>query len=444
MDLHAGDMIEDLEPFDPEIERALRYPVGNPMHNARYIGAVLVPFLLLLPVCRWQRRERWLIVSALGTLIVCLAPPLVLSAWAVVPFMNRIQHVFAFYHQYWELMVVLIAAAGFERVLVVTDRADARRIVQIASGMAVAATGVLVLAWAFSSRFAMRDYDLQAIVRASIMVLIPSALMVQLFLYGGQAARRLLVGVVLLLAFADLTKYFFDVSHKDMEFTGTRWVKFPLAADIQARMRMAWATPDLDSGFASNIAGNMPVPNTFWPANTFMTHLWLTDLGDPSLNAIRDGGLKGPPLEFFSRAEVGEPSTLNHGGAAGQRTLWFVRPATAAATAGRGNRALRAVWREWSYNGFAFDMDAPEAGFVLVRQLADPLWRIEVDGRRVEVARANGSALAIPIEAGYHDVRMTYRPLGRRLYWPASIVLEATWVTAIVMVRRSTRRRVAA
>ncbi|MCA1557888.1 MAG: hypothetical protein LC731_05035, partial [Acidobacteria bacterium] len=70
------------ELFNPEVWRALNsYKIYNEMHNARYIGAFLLPLLVLIPVTFWRRRERWLILSAVGVLIVCLAPPFLLQAW---------------------------------------------------------------------------------------------------------------------------------------------------------------------------------------------------------------------------------------------------------------------------------------------------------------------------------------------------------------------------
>ena len=452
-----------LEPFDPEIDRVLQqYPISNPMHNARYIGAALAPFLVLLPCWRWQRRDRWFITAALGSLAVCFGPPLIMGLWAVLPFMNGIVHIFSLYSRYWHLMLALVATAVFERIVGVVDRAAVGRMLKVVSGLAIAASGVLALAWAFSGRYRAGDVNLQAVVRASFFVLIPSVLLVQRFLFDGATTRRMLAAGVLVLAFVDLTRYFVDASVRDMEFTETRWVKFPLASDIQAKLRVPWATPDLNSGFASNLAGNMPVPNTFWPANTYLRQHSLDDLPAPSLNAIRDTGLTGPPLEFFTRAEIGLLSTASRpGGAAGDRpgsrVLWLSGPPVTpnaagpeshapAARSGPGDRAFRAAWREWSYNGFRFDVNAPEAGFVLVRQLADPLWRIEVDSQPVKVLQADLVALAIPIESGRHDVRMSYWPLARRLYWPASMMLEATWLAVIVTVLRrpSTRRQEAA
>ena len=43
--------------------------VSNPIHDARYLGCVLLPFLALAVVMPWRRRERWLIASLVGVLL---------------------------------------------------------------------------------------------------------------------------------------------------------------------------------------------------------------------------------------------------------------------------------------------------------------------------------------------------------------------------------------
>jgi hypothetical protein len=90
------------------------------------------------------------------------------------------------------------------------------------------------------------------------------------------------------------------------------------------------------------------------------------------------------------------------------------------------------AWRKWSYNTFEFDVDAPENGFLMVRQLADPRWRVSLDGQETQVVTANIAALAVPVAARRHRLWMDHQPLARRLYGPAGVLLEATWLDALV------------
>jgi len=71
------------------------------------------------------------------------------------------------------------------------------------------------------------------------------------------------------------------------------------------------------------------------------------------------------------------------------------------------------------------EVAAPADGWLMLRQLYDPAWRVTVDGTRLEPLQANRMSMAIPISKGDHDVRWEYRPASRRLYWPVAILLEA-------------------
>ena len=78
-DLRAYERIEEMrrfttELFNPSIGFALQHATLNLMHNARYIGAELLPLLALIPFYRWRRLERFLLLCAVGVFVVCIAP----------------------------------------------------------------------------------------------------------------------------------------------------------------------------------------------------------------------------------------------------------------------------------------------------------------------------------------------------------------------------------
>ncbi len=89
-------------------------------------------------------------------------------------------------------------------------------------------------------------------------------------------------------------------------------------------------------------------------------------------------------------------------------------------------RPFNFEWGDFDYNTLAFSVDVAQSGWLALGQIYDPLWVITIDGEEVHGERANLLQTAIPIEVGQHEVRLEYRPLTRKLYWPASALLELT------------------
>jgi hypothetical protein len=189
----------------------------------------------------------------------------------------------------------------------------------------------------------------------------------------------------------------------------------------------------------------MPLPNVFWPDNVYLLHRSAVDLEDPYLNAIKERALHGPPVEFYPREAVREgPPAGAALHALEERVLWLTDSAPAPAPVRAyfesvpprlplrsGGVVPDVRWREWSYNDFELDVTAGADGYLVVRQIADPHWRISVDGRPVSPVRADFAAMAFPIASGRHTIRMDYRPLARRLFWPAGLVLTGTFIAML-------------
>ncbi len=110
-----------IEMFNPVIERSLQHyglkngEVNNPVHDARYLGCVLVPFLLVAGAMSWTRRERWLLTSTVGVFFICLASPPFALAWQAIPMMDRIQNLFLYAPNFLAQLVVLFAGCGSMR-----------------------------------------------------------------------------------------------------------------------------------------------------------------------------------------------------------------------------------------------------------------------------------------------------------------------------------------
>ena len=450
------------ELFNPDIVRPLKsYKIINEIHNARYIGAFLLPLLLLIPVYMWQRRERWLIVSALGVLVVCMAPPFLLSAWKAVPFMDRIRHLFYFYTQYWQLLVVLLACASMDILLQrAYGAAVRRRFLFIIYGLSTALLLLLIGYLSFSHLFPADDHTLQANIRFALLALVSSIVILQMLLFPTRKSRQIFILVILLLALTDLTRYFWEASRADKSFTETRWpATSPLPENIRAAFRKPWSKPSLNYGFKSDLYNNMPVANLFWNDNIYMNHRYVLELRELPEEFQRHE-LQGPAFDFYTRAASaprldgisyalknnpapflnnqvlliqsdakGElESVENFSNQPDTSPSGTSQPATAEAAANGFNYQ----WREWSYNDFKFEVNAPREGWLLIRQIDDPLWQVTVDGRRARPERANVTGMALPLSEGRHVIQLEYRPLARSLYWIGSLLLEITLLIFLV------------
>lgn len=448
------------ELFNPEVTRAIQsYKIINEMHNARYIGAFLLPLLVLIPVYPWRRRERWLIVTALGVLVVCMAPPLLLGAWKAVPFMDRIRHLFYFYTQYWQLLVLLLAASGMDILLQrAYDAAARRRFLFVISGLAIVLLLLFIGYLSFSHLFPAGDHTLQANIRFALLALVSNAVILQMLLFPSRVNRQIFVLIILALAFTDLSRYFWEVSRADKSFTETRWpAPSPLPADVKNALRKPWANPDPRYGFKSDLYSNMPVANLFWTENVFMNHRYVLELLELP-KEFQQHELQGTALAFYTRAEAApqleqiiaamnnDPSPyLNNQilliQSAPNQELPRVEEFSNQPAAADSSAALAAKdaakdfafqCREWLYNDFDFEVNAPADGWLLIRQLDDPLWRLTVDGKPARTVRANLVGMALPLSEGRHVLQMSYRPLARSLYWAGSLLLEIALLMLIV------------
>jgi hypothetical protein len=86
-------------------------------------------------------------------------------------------------------------------------------------------------------------------------------------------------------------------------------------------------------------------------------------------------------------------------------------------------------------------VDAPTPSIVLVRTSWDAGWSATVDGRPAPVLPVDGFLQGVPVTAGAHEVRLTYRDpsIGRGL--AASGVVWSLWTLAIAGATVLRRRR---
>ena len=435
--------------FNPEIRRPLKsYKILNPMHNARYVGASLIPLLVVLPLYRWRRLERWLTFCAAGILVVCLAPPYLLAVWSFIPGMNRIQHEFYFYTHHLQLYLVLLAGASME--FLHREGLDAATRSRIARGILALLFVVVLMLLAFGAlaeSFEANDPGLQGNLLFALLCLASGFPLLQSTIYGGQS-RALWLIIMLAITTADLSRYYFECCIFDRTFTMKRWDQSAetLPGWVQAALRKPWNDPDPSRGFEGGLLGNLPIRNNFWPKNEFVIPRALAAIL-PYPKVLRESLTGGQPVQYFRRAEPVTDSGLLASELARDparlgEVLWIhgnpgpsIRPPDVASSPDA--LGLSYQFREWRYNGFRIVVDVPAAGWLLIRQLYDPAWRISVDGRMVPARSADFVAIAIPVAEGSQEIRMDYRPTSRRLYWPACLMLESVLLALIIGIFRS-------
>ena len=451
----AAERVQELRSFTTDLfngaftEAVENYPRENPMHSARYLGAELFPLLAAFAVMRWGRRERWLVACTTGVLCICLAPPLLLRLWAATPGMNHIQHLFYFYSHHFQVLVALAAAAGLDGILVRQHRAERQRVLRavIIASITVSVL-VLIELGVFSAAFPSRDTHLQAGLTFALASLVVGVPLLRQVWQPSAAHRRLLLGVLLTLTFADLTRYFWWVEQADIAFTVERRyqqpIENPFPAALQTTLGRPWARPNPAYEFNGGVFANMPLPSQFWPANVQVMPRSLMELASANPDAAF---AHHPALQFFPRGQV----RLAHGGApevAAPHSELLLGADGAAApedVVGGAEPRGRLEYRftRWGYNDCAFALRTPGDGWLLIAQTFDPAWRITVDGRPVVIRRAEHMLMAVPVEAGARALEMDYRPRSRAIYWPAAALLIGT-TTALLAASVFTRRSASA
>lgn len=368
----------------------------NPMHRARYIG--LLTFLLAVFAIFVRFPDRtifWLSITALAVVWVSTAPAPLVWLWTRIPMMDRIRHLFYLYPHFLAQLVVLLAAIGFDR----------------------------LVAW---GRF--------------------------------MKLRLAAATFLLVVTMIDLGLYYRGASGLDSDFTSNvMWRPMqPMTPEKQAKL--ASPLPDhLDpsGGFEGGVRGHLPIITWMFPDNVYLRAREAVELalaGDRGRTALHFA-TTGAPIVFMPPETVFRASDNGPDGAFGFGSdvlilheyrgrgvpLW--RPERVSSTARHVDVPFRA--ETWTYNTFAFAIEAPADGWLYLRQLPDPAWRIYTDGTVVTPVRANFVGTAIPITAGSHRIRLDYRPVARSLYWWAAAALELTLVVFFGLAlasRRTTER----
>jgi hypothetical protein len=438
------------ELFNPTIYRSLKfYKFAPPAHEARYIGLFLLPLLILLVCYKWRRKERWLVSSAVGVLVVCLVPPFMLDAWTLTPFMNRIVHTFYFYSHYWQLLLVLLAGVSFERLLDGYHKPNVQKLFRYILGSFAALSALIILGFnLFAQNFGTGDLGLEAGLYIGLLGLLGSILLLQLLVTRTKRNRYLLIGLFLFLFLTDCTRYFWQVNQEDHKFTVSRsdfsMLSDPLPDKVQQALRKPWSAPNTNMGFNAGLFDNMPFKNSFWPQNAYLIHKYLFDLGKTSQDFLINT-LSGPALQFYDKAQAA-PAPADYKTFFDKKNITGLlvlnmSPDVPVLASPIPNQAANGTsfsyqWLTWNYNDFSYEVNAPKDGWLLINQLYDPAWHLSLDGKPAQLNRANFVGMAVPIAVGKHTLAISYWPLARRLYWPAGILLEACLLCLLLLFFR--------
>jgi hypothetical protein len=458
----AYDRVKELrsfttELFNPGLQRAItNYPSDNNMHNARYIGIFLIPLLALLPLFRWGRKEIWLGLIALGVLVVCLAPPFILNLWEYTPFMNRVRHTLYFYTQYWQLAIALLAGLGFERLLNYQYNIRLKqRFKWVLAGLVILGAAILAGFSFFSQDFPVNDTSLQANLYLGVMLILCSGALLQMLFARKAKNRTAFLVIFCLLSFTDLSKYFWDASNLDHQFTVSRAdfgnMPDPLPVAVKNALRKTWADPDVSQGFAGGMFANMPIRNDLWPSNYYLVNQGIYDLKAIPASFSRFL-VSGVPFEFFRQIEAAPSSDelkrLDQEKPGFFKEVLYIdgtNPANkdllnsaknAPAPTPQPPVKLSYTTQKWTFNSFDFKVSLDQTGWLYIRQLYDKDWVIQIDGKTQTPVKADWIGMVVPIEAGQHEITMDYQPLTRKLYWPGCFALEALLLVLVILIIR--------
>jgi hypothetical protein len=92
------------------------------------------------------------------------------------------------------------------------------------------------------------------------------------------------------------------------------------------------------------------------------------------------------------------------------QTVLLLKGSGAAAPPVRNGAAAPVTIASYRNTEVLVDVEAPQAGWVVLNDPYQPWWRADVDGQDAPLLRANGIVRAVPVPAGRHRVRFTFVP----------------------------------
>ncbi len=404
-----------------------------------YLGAWWVPGLVLFLAMRWRARDWWLLGLGAALLFIASAPRVLFPLYESFPGVNRIQHFFYFYAYHWQFALLLMAARGLDTLLTTPDRLRpwAGRALLALLGLAacllLALPAYRVIDWDFSSA-GFQALSLMALLIGGVTGLVYA-------LWGGFGMRRALLVLLASVALWDGVRYFSDASYHDWLFSadyeffpGYTHPPAPLDDATRARLMRPWDAPNPGAHFTGGLADNLPIKTATWPENDYLLRDFRAE-ADDLLTDYQAEAFRGPALAFYPAADTLSVTSLDAmralfaDPAQRERLSWsLMLHETAPDIPGEAGapEAFAFTWETWGYNGHRVRLQAPGAGWVLLRQTYDPDWQLRLNGAPVTPRRANIMGMAFPVTEGAHTLTLAYHPTARTWYWPAALLLLAS------------------
>lgn len=371
----------------------------NTIHNARYVGAMLLPLI----VVAFQRRGGIFHKLCIMLFGICFMPGFLLPIWQV--FFRFDQHYFYFYSHFWEISVLLLAADSFDAFL---EGENARVGKSLKIILAIAAAAFLV--------FTYKDTGLSRAVPLMLCLIVLSCII--LLKYMEQSGKVWLF-LFLILFLGDISRYYYEGSAADHQFTVTY---FPRTGEGDERLYEPFERVE-NNTFSQGLKENSPpVTNHIWPYNEYILSVsyyqMLAEYMEDSnfIERVDYSFGDGQDLHFYTELSQYDGNTVS-----------LIE-----------NRVPEAefAFTEYGYNDFTVQCKMPQNGFVVFNLQYDPHWRLKIDGQKVEVCKANINYLSIELAEGSHTIELSYRPLARVLYPFAVMLLAGLIVYVLIRLRR--------
>jgi hypothetical protein len=106
-----------------------------------------------------------------------------------------------------------------------------------------------------------------------------------------------------------------------------------------------------------------------------------------------------------------------------------------AETSGSADHEAGFAFRDFdiSASHYAFTVDSPKSGLVLVNEIFYPGWTATIDGKSAKILRGDAIFRALHLEGGTHRIEMKFAP--PRLFWGALISLATLAGLAFFLLR---------
>lgn len=122
-----------------------------------------------------------------------------------------------------------------------------------------------------------------------------------------------------------------------------------------------------------------------------------------------------------------------------RQVLLPAQPAGWSGSAGDHQEEGTITWQAREPERLALDVNTPQPAILVLSELSYPGWRVTVDGAAAPLLEANGLLRAVPLQAGSHQIELTYRPASLTvglLVSAATLVAVAVGLTLLAARRR--------